>query len=44
LTGDEEFGSWDKIIDHGWFSAEETLELLPFPDERKSFLEAIEKC
>ena len=43
LAGDEKFGSWDNIIDHGWFSAEKIVELLPFDDERKVFLKAIER-
>lgn len=40
LTGNEELSSWDKIIDHGWFDSRKIVELLPFPDERKTFLEA----
>lgn len=38
LTGEEELSSWDKIVDHGWFTKEKIMELLPFPDERKVFL------
>ena len=40
LNGDEKLSSWDKIVDHGWFTKEKIVELLPFPDEKKRFLEA----
>ncbi len=40
MTGDEELGSWDKISDHGWFELNRVVELLSFPDEKRTFLEA----
>lgn len=43
MTGNELLSSWDKIVDHGWFNSDKILELLPFPDERRIFLEAIKK-
>ena len=43
MTGNEELGSWDKIVDHGWFDSEKIVDLLPFPDERRIFLESIKK-
>lgn len=43
MTGNELLGSWDKIVDYGWFNSDKIIELLPFPDERKIFLEAIKK-
>jgi 8-oxo-dGTP pyrophosphatase MutT (NUDIX family) len=41
LNGNEEFSSWDKIIDHGWFSSDEIIERLAFPDEKSAFQSAI---
>lgn len=41
LNGDEELSSWDKIVDHGWFTKEKIVELLPFRDEKERFWEAI---
>ncbi len=43
LTGNEELGSWDKIVDYGWFESEKIVKLLPFPGEQKVFLEATKK-
>lgn len=43
MTGNELLSSWDKIIDHGWFNSDKIVKLLPFPDERRIFLEAIKK-
>lgn len=43
MTGNELLGSWDKIVDHGWFNSNKIIDLLPFPDERSIFLEAIKK-
>lgn len=43
MNGNEVLGSWDKIVDHGWFDWNKIVELLPFPDERRIFLEATKK-
>lgn len=43
MTGDEVLSSWDKIVDHGWFASDKIVELLPFPGERRIFLEATKK-
>lgn len=43
LKGGETFSSFDKIVDHGWFTSDKILELIPFPDERRIFNEAIKK-
>lgn len=40
LNGDEKLSSFDKIVDHGWFTKEKIIELLPFPAERRIFEEA----
>lgn len=41
LTGKEELSSWDKISNHGWFTADKILELLPFEKERNIFQKAV---
>ena len=41
LAGAEVLSSWDKITDHGWFSKEEIVNLLPYENERRIFLETI---
>ncbi len=40
LNGNEKLGSWDKILEHGWFSVDEILTLLPYADEKAIFLQA----
>lgn len=39
LTGDEILSSWDNIIEHGWFTKDQILDLLPYSDEKKIFQE-----
>ncbi len=41
LSGNELLSSWDKIVEHGWFSKEEIIKLLPFEDEKNIFMKAI---
>jgi len=41
LTGSENLGSWDKIVDHGWFTRQEIINLLPYKDEREIFSKAV---
>ncbi len=43
LSGEEIFSSFDKIVDHGWFTSDKIIELIPFPDEKRIFTEAIKK-
>lgn len=43
MTGAEELSSWDKIINHGWFSSDEIVRLLVQPDMVSAFLDAVKK-
>ncbi len=43
IAGNAKLGSWDKIVEHGWFSREKTAELITYPRESEIFLKATER-
>jgi 8-oxo-dGTP pyrophosphatase MutT (NUDIX family) len=43
IMNNAELSSWDKIVEHGWFSREKTAKLITYPIEAEIFLKATER-